>query len=92
MIKPQFNAKMYQSLEIDEWQREDQILASNLGIKGKIMRKDVSLKIIEALMHDALLYQEIYDANFHSEGMICELDSVTNSDLEKIQQPIISLI
>ena len=89
MVKPQFNARMYKSLGIEEWKKEDARVADNLGTKGKIMRKDISLEVMEALLHDALLYREIYDANFHSEGAVCELVSVTNSDLEKIPQQII---
>jgi hypothetical protein len=89
MIKPQFSVRMFKSLGIEEWQKEDRRVADNLGTKGKIMRKDVSLEVVEALLHDALLYRDIYDANFHLEGAPCELVSVINSEPVKTQQPTI---
>ena len=60
MIGPLLTDKMLRSIKIKEWQEEDAKLAKNLGIEGKLLRKEMPLATIEALLHDALEYRKIY--------------------------------
>lgn len=63
MIEPKFNAKMLKLLNLEEWQHEDKVVADNLDIEGKITRREIPLNVIEALCHDATLYQKLYLEN-----------------------------
>ena len=58
---PQLADKHLREIGLEEWQREDAVIADELKIVGKIMRKDIALSTMEALLHDALAYRKHYD-------------------------------
>ena len=60
MIEPLVTDKILRSIKIKEWQEEDAKLAKNLGIEGRLLRKEMPLNVIEALLHDALEYRRLY--------------------------------
>lgn len=61
MIAPKFNEKMMKELNLDKWKAENNQIEEEFGICGKILLKNISLETIEALVHDALKYKEIYE-------------------------------
>ena len=58
---PKLADKHLREIGIEEWQKEDAAIADELKIVGKIMRKDIPLSTMEALLHDALAYRNHYD-------------------------------
>ena len=61
MPRPRLNEKHLREINLEDWQRDDSAIAEELKIVGKIMRRDISLSTMEALMHDALQYRRHYD-------------------------------
>jgi hypothetical protein len=60
MEAPQFTEKQLKSLNMEEWRVENDRVADEFGISAKIVNKYISLEIIEALLHDALQYKQLY--------------------------------
>lgn len=59
MVNYQFTDKMLKNLNLIEWQQENQRVNNELGIQRKLVSRQVTLEIIEALVHDALAYRKV---------------------------------
>ena len=60
MTPPYTTDKMIKSLALEKWRAENDEVCKEFEIAAKIVYKNISLDTIEALVHDALLYRQLY--------------------------------